>query len=123
MSDHSTAELKRQFDQATERESLARKAAFTAREVYQARLCFDRLAELDARGIFSGDKVILVDRRSGERKAIGFLGVEPTAWGSTSEILGGLKKDGTPSASRRHFNEGTLEPWEGSPEQAQEQGK
>jgi hypothetical protein len=127
MSEHSTAELKRQLDAANSRYAEAGVALNNAKAALREKLCLDQLSDLAAAGITPGSKVILCRvlwRDAPTRTAVGFLGVEANSVLTRVDyIFSRLKKDGTPSAIRKHFYSGTLEPWEGSPEQAQEAGK
>jgi hypothetical protein len=127
MSDHSIAALKRKLDAANSRYAEAGQSLNNAKAALRERLCLEQLAALAAAGITPGSKVILsreMWRSVPTRTVIGFLRVEAnSALTRVDYILSLLKKDGTPSAIRKHFYGGTLEPWEGSPEQAQEQGK
>jgi hypothetical protein len=128
MTDRSIAELKRQLDAANSRYAGAAVELGNARRAFKAQICANRIDELAKSGIVPGAKVILCrsvwGRSSVQRMVVGFLGVEASEWSPRpDDILSNIKKDGTPSASKRHFGAGTLEPWEGSPEQAQELGK
>ena len=117
MSEHSTAELKRQLDAATSVKINAQYAENRARKVYEARLVEDALAEYAAQGIVPGCKVIAVRATFGgeTRNLVGFIGVEPpNYYGNTPRtILGRLKKDGTPSKAVRHIPYDRLEPFPG----------
>jgi hypothetical protein len=124
MSEHSTAELKRQLDAANSRSQAAQALAVSARESYQAALIADRLAVHAANGVLPGSKVVCEHYPAGRgfapaRLVCGFLGVDTGYFGDkTHDMLSALKKDGTPSKTRKRFHSYTIEPYEGSPEQA-----
>jgi hypothetical protein len=129
MSEHSTAELKRQLDAANSRSAAFAALAIAAKKSYSDALIADRLAVHAANGVLPGSKVILssaiwsyaLGRDTVARKVVGFWGVDAGYRADTPEdILSDLKKDGTPSKTRKHFHSGTIEPYEGSPEQASE---
>lgn len=126
MSEHSTAELKRQLDAANSRSQAAQALAVSAKESYQAALMADRLAVHAANGVLPGAKVVWEYFPAGRgsapvRKVCGFLGVDTGYLGDKAhDMFSALKKDGTPSKTRKHFRSGTIEPYEGSPEQASE---
>jgi hypothetical protein len=126
MSGHSAAELKRQLDAANSRSQAAEALAASAKKAYHAAIIADRLAEHAVNGVLPGSKVVWQHYPVGRgfapaRKVCGFLGVDTGYFGDKAhDMLSALKKDGTPSKTRKHFHSGTIEPYEGSPEQASE---
>ena len=118
MGEHSTDELRCQRGDALDRLNKARAEFGDAKEAHEAAMCADRLAEYAKKGIVPGSKAVHVSKhwRVGEvRRVVSFIGVEILG-SDVRDVLGGIKKDGTPSKARKNFPHGTLEPFEGSPE-------
>lgn len=121
---HDTKELKRQWEAARQRTRDAAEAERAAREAYFDSNIKDKLDEFAKLGIKPGNKVIAV--RKGmfgqpTRRVAALISVTRPRWGLNPEVnLADLKKDGTPSKAKRHISFDSLEPFEGSPEQAAE---
>jgi hypothetical protein len=94
MTDHNTAELKRQADQSRSKLENARKDYDAADLRLKNAKVADANAEFAARGINIGDKVIAVGRHGG----VAYFDGHDCTCSFISVILRKIKKDGTMSA-------------------------
>jgi hypothetical protein len=110
--EHSTEELKRQWDAAEGRSRQAQNAAYEAKKRYKDRALEDALKAYADRGIVPGCKVIAVGNPWGAkvetRTPATFLAVK-WDYDAVRTVLGARKADGSASKSMRHINFNRLE--------------
>jgi hypothetical protein len=120
---HDLKELARQLEAAKSRVTMAKYAEKLAREVYSAALRVKQIKTLERRGITPGAKVVVTtaDRwPDKQRQVMGFLGCDGSeGTPEQAAILSRLKKNGQTSCTAvKIYCVASIEPYEGSPEQA-----